>query len=141
MNGMVVPGKSGDCPAVRCRLLPPSLAMGAEALPVGILHLPDESLLLFLRHGSLATHEDVNRFLALERAVQQERYSLHLIEQPMLGCCCCAVPVWATCSIASNNSRRAFGAGLEGVAASIRPRYCKRRLASKPKKSGVHTAP
>src|SRR5271157_1987370 len=78
----------------------------------------------------------------LERAVQQERYSFHLIEQPMLGCCCRgAVPVWATCSIASNNSRRAFGAGLEGVAASIRPRYCRRRLASKPKKSGVHTAP
>src|SRR5271165_2198148 len=89
-----------------------------------------ETYALFLRHGSLATHEDVNRFLALERAVQQERYPFHLIEQPMLGCCCCgAVPVWATCSIASNNSRRAFGAGLEGVAASIRPRYCRRRLA------------
>src|SRR5208337_3146607 len=116
--------------------------MGAEALPVGILHLPDESLLLFLRHGSLATHEDVNRFLALERAVQQERYPFHLIEQPMLGCCCAgALPVSATCSIASNNSRRAPGAGLEGVVASMRPRYCRRKLASKPKKSGVHTAP
>src|SRR5271166_1519256 len=27
-----------------------------------------ETYALFLRHGSLATHEDVNRFLALERA-------------------------------------------------------------------------